>query len=310
MIGLLSKKLIHWSFLILVIVFFALYIKSIDFSKLSRLALDIPSLLFATFIAILFRYWGVFIWRIILCQLGNTSLPHFSILSIVYSKAWMGRYLPGTVTWIAAKIYLSNTLGISKSSLTVSSLLEGMMQIIALLVVSMSLLGLDTRLNVISDKIKFALISLAILFIVLLIPRIFNALIRRAYLIIKQKEPGSDLKINGAASFKSFILYSIGAFLSGSSFFLLVNAVYPSISSSLYLYLVGAYNISGAIGMATPLIPSGIGVRDSILLVLLSIVLPVEIAVVLTVLSRLWSAVVDVLFYASTVVNNKLYIRP
>jgi hypothetical protein len=301
-----KKRIVHLSFFVLIIIFLYIYLKSIDYSKLSELTLNFPLLLLSTLIAISFRYWGVFIWRVILIQLGSTSLPHFSILSTTYSKAWMGRYIPGTITWIAAKIYLANALGISKSRLTVSSLLEGVVQIVALMVVSMFLLGLDSRLNVISDTIKLALICIAILCLIILNPMIFNALIRKAYLIIKKQEPGPDLKINGIATFQSFILYSIGAFLSGSSFFLLVKSVDPSISSNLYLYLVGTYNLSGAIGMATPLLPSGIGVRDGVLFVLLSIVLPGEIAVVLTILSRLWSAAVDVLFYICTVVSQQL----
>jgi hypothetical protein len=301
-----KKRIVHLSFFVLIIIFLYIYLKSIDYSKLSELTLNFPLLLLSTLIAISFRYWGVFIWRVILIHLGSCSLPHFSILSTTYSKAWMGRYIPGTITWIAAKIYLANALGISKSRLTVSSLLEGVVQIVALMVVSMFLLGLDSRLNVISDTIKLALICIAILCLIILNPMIFNALIRKAYLIIKKQEPGPDLKINGIATFQSFILYSIGAFLSGSSFFLLVKSVDPSISSNLYLYLVGTYNLSGAIGMATPLLPSGIGVRDGVLFVLLSIVLPGEIAVVLTILSRLWSAAVDVLFYICTVVSQQL----
>jgi uncharacterized membrane protein YbhN (UPF0104 family) len=180
------------------------------------------------------------------------------------------------------------------------------MQIVALLVVSMLLLGLDTRIDIISSTFKLALITIAIMSLFILSPRIFNVLLRKAHLLIKKKEPGPELIINGLATYRSFILYSIGAILSGSSFYLLAKAVDPAIPSSLYLYLVGAYNLSGAIGMATPLIPSGLGVRDGMLLVLLTLILPTEVAAALTILSRLWSAVVDVLFYALSVGSQRI----
>jgi uncharacterized membrane protein YbhN (UPF0104 family) len=80
-------------------------------------------------------------------------------------------------------------------------------------------------------------------------------------------------------------------------------AVDSGIAPGLYVYCVGAYNLAGALGMATPILPSGIGVRDGVLLLLLTFVLPSEIAVALTVLSRLWSVIVDLLFYLLAALN-------
>jgi hypothetical protein len=297
------KRLLSVTFFGLVVVFLVIYLNSIDYSQLSRLTLDWSLLLLATFFAIVFRYWGVYIWRVILRELGSTSLPRFKVMSTVYAKAWMGRYIPGKVTWIAGKIYLANALGISRSRLAVSALLEGGMQIVALFSVSLLLLGLDPRLGVISSGPKFVMVGVAVLCLLILNPRIFNPLMRKAYVVIRKQEPTPELTINGKAVFKSFYLYSIGAFLSGTSFFLLAKAVDPIISLDLYLYCIGAYNLAGALGMATPLLPSGIGVRDGVLLVLLTIVLPAEIALALTVLSRLWSAAVDLLFYVLSVIN-------
>lgn len=278
-------------------IFLALYLVSINYSSLARLTLNWQLLIAATASAILFRYWGVLVWRFILSELGSTSLPTFRELSSVYAKAWMGRYIPGKVTWIAAKVYLATRFGISRSRLAVSSLLEGGMQIVAVLAVSMLLLGLDPRLDVIPRTPKLILVALATVCLVALHPIVFNQLARRTHLIIKGKEPGPELRINCAAAVKSFGLYSVGTIISGTSFYLLARSVDPMISGDLYLYCVGSYTLAGAIGMATPLLPSGVGVRDGVLLVLLTVVLPAEIAVALTILSRLWSAIVDILFY-------------
>lgn len=291
------KRWFPTAFFAIAAIFLALYLFSIDYSSLSRLTLNWQLLVAATALAILFRYWGVLVWRFILSELGSTSLPTFRELSSVYAKAWMGRYIPGKVTWIAAKVYLATRFGISKSRLAVSSLLEGGMQIVAVLAVSMMLLGLDPRLDVIPRTPKLILVALAAACLISLHPVVFNRLARRAYLIVKDEEPGPELRINCAAAVKSFGLYSVGAIISGTSFYLLARAVDPAIAGDLYLYCIGSYTLAGAIGMATPLLPSGVGVRDGVLLALLTVVLPAEIAVTLTVLSRLWSAVVDILFY-------------
>jgi glycosyltransferase 2 family protein len=279
-------------------IFLGLYVSTIDYGSISRLKLNWWLLVASTLLAISYRYWGVLVWRVILSELGATSLPSFRVLSSVYAKAWMGRYIPGKVTWIAGKVYLASGFGISKSRLAVASILEGGVQITAVLAISMILLGLDPRLDVIPRLAKIVMVVTALFCLGLLYPAIFNRLAHAGYLIIKKRAPGPELRINGRAVTKSLLLYSAGALISGTSFYVLASAVDPAITSEMALYLVGAYSMSGAIGMATPLLPSGVGVRDGVLLVLLTIAMPAEIAVALTVLSRLWSAIVDILYFA------------
>jgi glycosyltransferase 2 family protein len=293
----LRRKVISTIFVVAIIAFLGAYLARVDYSKLEMLTFDWQMLVLATIVALSFRFWGVYIWQVILYELGSAPLPDFRILSSVYSKAWMGRYIPGKVAWITGKIYMAGSLGISKSRLAVSSLLEGGMQILALLATSMLLLGFDPRLEVFKGEPRLLLVGFACVCLFALTPKVFNALVRRAYLIVRKHEPGPDLRINQRIAFKAFWLYSIGAIFSGTSFFFLAKAVDPAVSHSLYIFFVGSYNLAGALGMATPILPSGIGVRDGVLLVLLALVLPPEVAVALAVLGRLWSAAVDVLFY-------------
>lgn len=293
----LAKKFATPVFLVVVIVFFALYLRSVDFSKITHMRVDWPMIALATLISLGFRYWGVFIWRTILKALGAKELPRFAILSDVYAKAWMGRYIPGTVTWIAGKIYIASKVGISKSRLAVSSLLEGGMQIIAVMAVSMLLLGFDPRLDVISWQIKIAMVVLGCVFLLFLSPPVFNRLLRWAHKLIKKQEPGHELRINKSAMLRSFFLYAVGTFIAGLSYFFLTRGLAAHTSWKDFFFIVGTFNLAGALGMIAVFAPSGIGVRDGVQLILLSAIFPKEIALAITIFSRLWSAAVDVLFY-------------
>lgn len=294
----LQKRIVEVSFVVLIILFFALYLRGVDYSELGNLSIDWRTFTLATLASLLFRYWGVFIWRTILKDLGSKELPRFRTLSAVYAKAWMGRYIPGSVTWIAGKIYLASSVGISKSRLTVASLLEAMVQIVAVAIVSLLLVGLDPRSNAIPMELKILLLIGAGVLLTSLHPRIFNTIVRFTFKKIRRKEAYSELRTNSKAVVRSFSLYSLGAFISGTSYFLLTKSIEPTASWELFLYIVGAYNLAGAIGMAAPFVPSGIGVRDGAQLVLLSAIFPKELALVLTIVSRLWSALVDVLFFS------------
>lgn len=291
------KQAISILFLACVIVFFVLYLRSIDWQRLSQLHFSWGYLIAATIFATAFRYWGVMIWRYILSDLGAQGLPPFVVMSYVYAKAWMGRYIPGTVTWIAGKVYMASSHGISKSRLAVSSLLEGGMQIIAVMVVSMLLLGFDPRLNVIPSEYKILMIICAVLLLLLLTPAVFNRIMGMAVMIVKKQKAHHDLLINGKSVLRSFILYALGSFIIGLSEFFIARTVYPSLPWHDFWFIVGAFNLAGAIGMLAIGVPTGIGVRDGAILLLLSAVLPKEIALAITVTSRLWSAFADVVFF-------------
>lgn len=291
-------------------IFFILYLRDIDYALLRDIQIMWPPLVLASLISLAFRYWGVVIWRYILKDLGARSLPPFVVLSDVYAKAWMGRYIPGTVTWIAGKIYLANKHGISKSRLAVSSLLEGGMQIVAIMAVSMLILGLDPRLDVIPMTTKATILAIGCSLLVLLFPPIFNRVLGFAHQLIKKKPAGKELQVNGRAITRAFTLYATGTLIMGSSYYFLTASLVTQVTPDMFLYFVGAFSLSGAIGMAVPFLPSGLGVREGVQLVLLSVIFPKEIALVITIFSRLWSAVVDVLFYAFSnlavrVIGNK-----
>lgn len=291
------KRFVTPLFIILVVLFFVLYLKDIDYKAFSGLRFSWWPLIAGTVISLGFRYWGVFIWRTILSDLGARNLPPFTVLSDVYAKAWMGRYIPGTVTWIAGKIYMASKLGISKSRLTVSSILEAGVQIVATLSLSLFILALDPRLDVISSQVKLFLIGLAVVSLIALLPPVLNRALATVFRLVRKKAAYDELRTNGRATFRSFILYVIGALIAGSSYYLLTVALYPQVGIDSYWFIVGAFTLAGALGMATPFVPSGLGVRDGVQLVLLSLIMPKEIALAVTVFSRLWSAVIDVIFY-------------
>lgn len=68
---------------------------------------------------------------------------------------------------------------------------------------------------------------------------------------------------------------------------------------------MGAFNLAGAIGMLAIAVPSGLGVRDGIQLILLGVIMPPEIALAITVAARLWSLLIDVLFFVIAAVLHR-----
>lgn len=299
------RKLVKSAFIVLIVLFFVFYLRNIDYAVFSTIEWHWTPLLMASAISLAFRYWGILIWRVVLVSLGATVLPSFPTLAVIYGRAWMARYIPGTFAWVGGKIWMAHQHGISKSRLAASSLLEAGTQIVATMVVALAILSLDSRTDVFTWQTRLMMVLIALAMALLLYPRCFNAVMHRVCRL-KGTETFFELEVNGRAVLRSFALYVMGALIAGSGYYFLAISLSSDITPDMYWFIVGALSLAGALGMAAIFVPSGLGVREGVQLVLLSLIVPREIALVITVASRLWSAAVDVIFYVSTEILGRL----
>ncbi|HEY4160673.1 MAG TPA: lysylphosphatidylglycerol synthase domain-containing protein [Candidatus Saccharimonadales bacterium] len=290
-------RLIAPAFYVLLVVFLVAYLRHVDFSKLAHLQVNGWYLLLATILALLSRYVGMFTWIVILRTLGAANLHLHKQLMYVYAKAWMGRYIPGTAPWILGKIYFASKHGISKQKLAVSSLLEGGIQIVTLLVFALSLLIFDKRLDVLGDGFKALMIAVALAGIIVLLPPVFNRLFAFAYRLVRRKPmEAGHLATNRTISYGGG-LYLLSALANGLSLFFIAKAIDPALGYNNMIFATGAASLAGAASMLAVFAPSGLGVREGIQLVLFALIMPKELAVAVTVITRLWSVGSDVLFW-------------
>ncbi len=76
----------------------------------------------------------------------------------------------------------------------------------------------------------------------------------------------------------------------GVGFFLLVRALYP-LPLSQAIYLTGAFALAGCIGSLSVIAPSGLGVREGVLILSLQTVVPNPVAALAAIVARLWASV-------------------
>lgn len=301
-----TNKLITWSFYFLLVLFLVFYLKSIDYSELQNIQIQWIYVVYCTFLGLVSRYFGAYIWMVLLRGLGSGVIKEKIQLINVYAKSWMGRYIPGTAPWILGKIHFASQHGISKNKLAVSSLLEGGLQICVTMVLSAILLILDPRLSVVNQTVKVLMVFAIISGITLMTPPVFNKIISVIYKIIRKKELALEHLTNGKTITKGASLYTINALIGGLGFFFIAKAVYPDLQYSNLLFIMGASSLAGAVSMLAIFAPSGIGVREGIQLGLLSIIMPTEYALVITIFTRLWGVAMDFIFLGTSFVLMKI----
>lgn len=300
------RRLLGWLFVAASVAFLAVFLRNLKWSALAGVHPQWGPLLAATVVAVGFRYWGVLVWRTILADLGARQLPRFTILSDVYARAWIGRYIPGTVAWIAGKVYLASSHGIGRSKLAVSSVVEGGMQIVALMTVSMLILGTDSRSSAIPADYKLVMLVLAVATLAALTPPVFNALMRLGLRVMRRGDAAPGMEINARVTVHAYLLYAVASFILGLAEFGLTRSI-AGTGWTDFLFVVGAFNLAGATGMLALFVPSGIGVRESVLLALLSVIMTKELALLVVIVSRLWGVVADVLFLGAATAGRALH---
>jgi uncharacterized membrane protein YbhN (UPF0104 family) len=79
----------------------------------------------------------------------------------------------------------------------------------------------------------------------------------------------------------------------GVGFYLFVDSVYP-VAPQYILFLTGALAISNTIGLVALFAPAGLGVREGALVYILSLVMVAPIAVIISILSRMWVTLIEI----------------
>lgn len=295
----------------LIVVFLIVYMKNIDYDSLTGLSFELIPVLIAIVFALSFRFWGSFVWAKALEYIGDKPVPINHELVSVYATAWVGRYIPGKVTWILGKVIFSKKLGLSRAEVAISSVVEAVLQVVTLIAVSLVVIGFDARLDVVSGGYKLLIVAAAIGLTISIHPRIFNRLIKLAYKSMKKDWLTALPSISWGVIYKVSTLYLGGFVLSGASYFFFTKSLYPELGYNELLYIMSAFNLAGAIGMLAIFVPSGLGVREGVQFLLLSAIIPNDIALIITIAARIFSLIIDVGFWLiSQIGRHSLKLKP
>lgn len=302
-------RLIPIAFYALILIFGAIYLTKIDWDAFGNLTIN-PLWLGAALVAsVAVRYWYAAIWMFLLRRLGANLEGNRLELFVVYGKAWLGRYIPGGATWILGKIYFASKLGISKTKLGVSSFLEGVLQIIVVLISASAMMAFDSRVQSFGSSWGFGLIFIAVVGLASVYPPIFNRVTTWVFRRLRKSEiDAASLPTNQTIGW-GILAFAVSSLLSGLSFFLIAKAVVPEIGWDQALFIIGASNLASALSMLAVFAPAGLGVREAVQLATLLLVMTPEQALVVTVLMRLFSIAMDALFFALTAATKTITSR-
>jgi uncharacterized membrane protein YbhN (UPF0104 family) len=228
-------------------------------------------------------------WYLITLRLG-IALPFRETLeSWFYSQ--LGKYLPGKVWLLLGRFYFYESKGKSRKAISIALYFETITLIVAGAFIFLAAFLFLKGGRVFPAKVSWWLILLFGLAFLSLHPRVLQTL-SNWVLHLWKREP-----IFFSISYPEVLWILLVCLLSwgvgGIGFYFFVDAIYP-VSSFYLLFLTGSLAVSSTLGLIALFAPGGLGVREGALVYLLSFLMPSPVAVIISVLTRLWMTLIEI----------------
>lgn len=300
----LNKKnimtIIKAAFLVLVAIFLVRYFqKNID--DIKNLDFHINWGVFAASMLFYFLYKIslAFLWHYI-TWLNHAAIdwPQ-AITSYLYSI--LGKYIPGKVFMLAARVPGYERKGVPIRKVTICFFLENMCTLLG--AAFLFLISLFFFPNDLLKDYMWLTIGFVILFFIFIHPKILNFFLR--FIGKWMKKDDMEIPFSYGKMLGLVLLFIGNWVVVGMGFYMLVCSIYP-IPFSEMLYVGGVFGLSAIIGILSIFAPSGIGVREGVMIAGLLFIMPQEYAVIISVVSRLWATVAELMLILLAFVIQKI----
>lgn len=237
------------------------------------------------FIAYAFLPW---IWRKILYYMGYEL--NFGDAWDMYYIGNLGRYIPGKVWTIAGMAYMGGKVGIPAHIAGASAVFAQAYSLLSSFVFFVIFLIFN---GAYFTRFRFLLIVPVVtcMAVVFIFPKnlkfVLNIVLRRL-----GKAP-VNIGISTFSALKTVLFYCVSWVLFGCAFWCFVSAVAGSGKVDPF-FAAGVYAIAYVTGFIAFFVPGGFGIREGMMVILLSNVMPVGVAVIIAGLSRLLVTIIEI----------------
>ncbi|MCH8949465.1 MAG: flippase-like domain-containing protein [Chloroflexi bacterium] len=244
-------------------------------------------------------------WAGLVRYLEDRDTASAQSLLKIFLYSWVGRYVPGKVAYVAGRFLLGRSLRISSASLAGSMAYEGVLLLVAGAALASVTLVPTLAIESESVLLYLALPALAVGGVVVLHPRVLGWVLRFGMRVAGREAVEFKRLLPPRQIAKVTSMY-VGAFLlNGVGFYLLIISLTDY--SPRYLPLaVGLFGLAAVVGLVSVFAPAGIGVREGILVVVLQTTMPVELAILVSLVARVWATVIDLLLITGCFIYDQL----
>ncbi|MBR3645714.1 MAG: hypothetical protein IKN54_04785 [Lachnospiraceae bacterium] len=271
-------------------VVYAIYKLGFDFSQVKNWPLFILVVCLCSIAKGITVFMSGTAWYRWLCFFSGKKADRREALR-VYSKANIGKYLPGNVMHYVERNLFAGKLGISQKKLAISSLMEvvTLATSATVLAIVLSAKSLVTAIKAIIDLIGLTYVVVAFAVGIVMFIAIVFIFRRKIFSILADYSLATFVK----TLVGNVALYALVQFILGS--LMVILYLYMGFSFDLQKagIIVSGYVIAWVMGFIVPGAPGGMGVREMVITLLLGSVIGKSMIVTLSVIHRLITIIGD-----------------
>ena len=227
------------------------------------------------------------VWKFLM--LGSGANVSYRMCFAIWWTTNIAKYVPGKVSLIAGRVYVARRYG--KGVVLESFVWELIISISSAVLAGLFLLDLEG----ISTTTKMALLSIAIASLFPIIsPKATQKIVRKPFALLGRGEWDEETTMTRRIYSITLALMMISWLLWGLAHkFILLGL---GIDASL-LHLIGAFSIAWLIGFSAFFLPAGLGAREGVFTVNLTLFISGGVAGILVILSRLINIIAEVVAF-------------
>jgi len=256
---------------------------------------DYPLLIISFLLQIAALFWLVKIWGRVLRHTGS-PVSYFKLFKVWFFSN-LGRYLPGKVWQFLGIIYMLEKRGVPKKNSFSTAVVAQFFSVISGLLVAFLFLGADLYSQFLSQNPGLVLVGAVFVSAILVLvcyPKVLEKTLNFGLGFLKKEKISLDITTRDVIIY--ILFYSVSWLLFGLAFLIFVKAMAQA-PLSMYPSLTGAFAFAANIGFLALFVPGGIGVREGILVLLLSSFFPLPVATLIALLARLWVTAAELLCF-------------
>lgn len=293
-------KALKISFGVLVAVFLVWYFwKNWDeFSeKIKNVNLKIFA--FSMLFYFVYKFTLASLWHYITKINGCSIKYEKAVTSYLYSI--LGKYIPGKVFMLAARLTYYKEEDAPLAKVTVCFFIENVCTLLG--AAMLFILSLFFFPNELLNQYKWATVLLIAAFFVCINPKIINFFLRIVGKIFKKN---LEIPMKYSQMLKVVLLFIGNWLIVGFGFFILTKSICPTVEWNQMLYCAGIWGVSAIMGILAIFAPSGLGVREGIIMLGLGLIMSEGDAAVISVVSRLWQTIPELALVAIAFVYSRI----
>jgi hypothetical protein len=245
------------------------------------------------------------VWRRLVEYMDAGPEARLDQLPKVFLYSWVGRYMPGKVAYVAGRYFLGRHVGVRSSVLV-----GGIAYELALLLVAGSAFATLTVLPSVAVESEtiwpyLLLPAISIAGLSALHPRVLRWAAQNAARFAGRDVGEATWILPQHAILWLGLSYAVVFALNGTAFYLLIVSV-TSYSIGYLPLAAGAFALGSVFGLLSVITPAGIGVREGIVVAVLQVSMPLELAIVVSLVARVWATVVDLLVVGGVLLYDYL----